>query len=96
MDTIGGTGAQRRRSPAQFSRRWQLSKTGNTRRDREEYQEIERIEGNEGLLGRFCQVQYVIWQAQRAGDKDPQEALRLRTEARVLLSELMSRRGTGR
>jgi hypothetical protein len=55
---------------------------------------IEEMEGSEGLLGRYCQVRYLIWQAQRAGDKDPQkaEALRLRTKARVLLNELMSRR----
>jgi tetratricopeptide (TPR) repeat protein len=54
--------------------------------------EIEQIEGNEGLVGRYCQARYVIWQAQRASGKDPQETLRLRTKARVLLSELMSRR----
>ena len=37
-------------------------------------------------------MRYLIWQAERAGDKDPQEALRLRTKARVLLNELASRR----
>ena len=54
--------------------------------------QIGQIEGNEGFLGRYCQVRYLIWQAERAGGKDPQEALRLRTEARVLLNELASRR----
>ena len=33
-----------------------------------------------------------IWQAEQVGRKDPQEALRLRTQARVLLNELASRR----
>jgi cellulose synthase operon protein C len=54
---------------------------------------IGEIEGSEGLLGRYCQVRYLIWQAaQRASAKDPQEALRLRTKARVLLNELASHR----
>jgi cellulose synthase operon protein C len=54
--------------------------------------QIGRIEGNTGVLGRFCQVRYLIWQAQQAARKDSQEALRLRTQARVLLNELASRR----
>ena len=37
-------------------------------------------------------MRYLIWQAERAADKDPQEAVRLRTKARVLLNELASRR----
>jgi cellulose synthase operon protein C len=54
---------------------------------------IGEIEGSEGLWGRYCQVRYLIWQAaQQAGAKDPQEALRLRTKARVLLNELVSHR----
>ena len=28
--------------------------------------QIGRIEGSTGLLGRFCQVRYLIWQAQQA------------------------------
>jgi cellulose synthase operon protein C len=54
--------------------------------------QIGTIEGSTGVLGRFCQVRYLIWQAQQAVRKDPQEALRRRTEARVLLNELASRR----
>jgi tetratricopeptide (TPR) repeat protein len=42
------------------------------------------------LLGRYCRAKYAIWQARRA--KDPHEAPLLRTKARGLLSELMSRR----
>ena len=54
--------------------------------------QIGEIEGSEGLLGRYCQVRYLIWQAQRASSTNPQEAVRLRTKARVLLNELASRR----
>ena len=54
--------------------------------------QIGEIEGSAGLLGRFCQVRYFIWQAQQSVRKDPQEAVRLRTQARVLLNELASRR----
>ena len=37
-------------------------------------------------------MRYLIWQAERAIAKQPDEALRLRTKARVLLNELASRR----
>ena len=40
--------------------------------------QIEAIEGNEGLLGRYCQVRYLIWQAQRAADKETREAIQLK------------------
>ena len=53
--------------------------------------QIEEIEGNEGLLGRYCQVRYLIWQAQRAGDKDAKRAIQ--HKAHVLLEDLESRRG---
>ena len=53
--------------------------------------QIEEIEGNEGLLGRYCQVRYLIWQAQRAGDKDTRRAIQ--AKARGLLEDLVSRRG---
>jgi tetratricopeptide (TPR) repeat protein len=53
--------------------------------------QIEEIEGNEGLLGRYCQVRYLIWQAQRAGDKDSRQAIQ--AKARDLLEDLVSRRG---
>jgi tetratricopeptide (TPR) repeat protein len=54
--------------------------------------EIEQIEGSGGSLGPMCRVQYLIWQAERAFEKAPQEAQRLRAEARSLLSELVVRR----
>jgi tetratricopeptide (TPR) repeat protein len=53
--------------------------------------QIEAIEGNEGLLGRYCQIRYLIWQAQRASDKDTREAIH--RKARALLDELATRRG---
>jgi cellulose synthase operon protein C len=53
--------------------------------------QIGEIEGKEGVLGRFCQVRYLIWKAQRSADKSKQ--LTWRTEARVLLNDLMGRRG---
>jgi tetratricopeptide (TPR) repeat protein len=54
-------------------------------------QQIERIEGSEGLMGRYCRVRYLVWQAQRASDKTRQEQLRI--EAHQGINELMSRRG---
>jgi tetratricopeptide (TPR) repeat protein len=54
--------------------------------------QIAQIEGSEGLMSHYCQVRYLIWQAERAVDKEPQVALQLRTKARVLLNELASRR----
>jgi cellulose synthase operon protein C len=54
-------------------------------------QQIERIEGSEGLMGRYCRVSYLVWQAQRARDKTRQEELR--TEAHQGINELMARRG---
>ncbi len=53
--------------------------------------QIEEIEGNEGVQGRYCQVRYLIWQAQRAGDKDTRQAIQ--DKARGLLEDLVSRRG---
>ena len=53
--------------------------------------QIGEIEGKEGVLGRYCQVRYLIWQAQRSADKSMQ--LTCRTEARVLLNDLVGRRG---
>jgi tetratricopeptide (TPR) repeat protein len=52
--------------------------------------QIEEIEGSEGLLGRYCKVRYLIWQARLEKDEKKQETLR--TSARTLLSELKSRR----
>ncbi len=53
---------------------------------------VKDIEGNDPSMGRFCEINYLIWQAQRAVDTDPQEALRLRTKARSDLSDLEARR----
>jgi cellulose synthase operon protein C len=53
--------------------------------------QIEAIEGNEGLMGRYCQIRYLIWQAKRATDKDMREAIH--SKARKLLDDLKSRRG---
>ena len=54
--------------------------------------QIEQMEGNDEFVSRCCQVRYLIWQAEQAAAKEPQEALRLRTKARVLLTELASQR----
>ena len=53
--------------------------------------QIEEIEGSEGLLGRYCQVRYLIWQAKRARDKEIRRANQ--AKARGLLEDLASRRG---
>ena len=53
--------------------------------------QIEQMDGIDEFVSRCCQVEYLIWQAERAA-KEPQEALRLRTKARVLLTELASQR----
>ena len=59
--------------------------------DIEKYiKQIEEIEGSEGLQGRYCQVRYLIWQAQRASDKDTKQAIQ--HKAHVLLEDLLSRR----
>ena len=34
--------------------------------------QIEEIDGSDGVLGRYCQVRYLIWQAERATDKNKQ------------------------
>ena len=54
-------------------------------------EEIERMEGDEGLLGRYCQLKYLIWQAQRAADKDTRYLIQLR--AHRSLEDLITRRG---
>jgi tetratricopeptide (TPR) repeat protein len=51
---------------------------------------IKVIEGIDGLMGGYCQVLYLIWQAQHTNDKNSQEIQR--TNARTLLGELKSRR----
>ncbi len=51
---------------------------------------IQSIEGDEGLLGRYCQVRYLIWKAQRETDLGRRESLRI--SARDLLGELQTRR----
>ena len=52
---------------------------------------IEGIDGDDGEWSRLCQVRYRIWKAKRADEKN--EKTKLRTEARVLLNELIARRG---
>jgi len=53
--------------------------------------QIEGIEGNDGLLGRYCQLRYLIWQAKQVKEKDKREEIQL--QAHVLLTDLRSRRG---
>jgi cellulose synthase operon protein C len=54
-------------------------------------EEIENLEGDEGLLGRYCQLKYLIWQAERAGDKASRYAIQLK--AHRALEDLVTRRG---
>ena len=65
--------------------------TANEPEIERDIKQIGEIEGRDGVLSRYCQVRYLIWQAQCATDKSKQ--LTRRTEARVLLNELMGRRG---
>ncbi len=65
--------------------------TADEQEIRKNIKQIEEIDGSDGVLGRYCQVQYLIWQADRATDKNQQ--VRNRTEARAQLNDLMSRRG---
>ena len=37
-------------------------------------QQIEKIEGSEGLMSRYCQVRYLVLQAERAGEKSREAA----------------------
>ena len=53
-------------------------------------QQIAAIEKIDPLHGRYCQADYLIWQAGRATDKAEKE--KLRTDARALLTELKTRR----
>ena len=54
--------------------------------------DIESIEGNEGLLSRYCQVRYLIWQVKKRDVGKEKKAAILLT-ARELLEGLRSRRG---
>ena len=54
--------------------------------------QIEQIEGTEGSVAAISQGRHLVWQAERELEKDPKEAPRVRTKARVLLNELASRR----
>ena len=82
-------------NPANIELRLNLLNLALQNADKDEIEkdikQIEEIEGNEGLLGRYCQVRYLIWQAQRAGDKEAKQAIQ--RKARVLLEDLVSRRG---
>ncbi len=68
-----------------------LALQNTSKDDIEKYmKQIEEIEGSEGLWGRYNQVRYLMWQAQRANDKDTKQAIQ--DKAHVLLEELLSRR----
>ena len=55
--------------------------------------QIEAVDKIDGLYGRFCRAEYLIWQAGRPdGTVDKVEKERLRTDARALLTDLKSRR----
>ena len=81
--------------PANIGLRLNLLDLALQREDKDDIEknikQIEEIEGNEGLLGRYCQVRYLIWQAQRAGDKDSRQAIQAKADD--LLEDLVSRRG---
>ena len=60
--------------------------------DIEKYiKEIGAIEGDEGLQSRYCQLRYLIWQAERTEDKETRLAIQLK--AHRVLEDLESRRG---
>ncbi len=52
--------------------------------------QIRTLDGEEGILGRYCEVRRMIWLAKRESDANKRESLR--TSARELLGELKSRR----
>ena len=52
--------------------------------------DIKRIEGVDGLTGRYQDIYYLIWQAQKSTDQNAKQTLR--NAARLQLSELRSRR----
>ena len=56
--------------------------------------QIKAIEANDGVQGLYCQVQYLLWQAKRAGDKAVREAIHL--QVRSILSELLTPAAIGR
>ena len=64
---------------------------GNKEEIEKNIKQIEEIEGNDGLLGRYCQLRYLIWQAKQVKEKDKREEIRL--QASMLLTDLRSRRG---
>ena len=66
-------------------------KNGNKDEIEKNIKQIEEIEGNDGLLGRYCQIRYLIWQAKRATDKDTRELIH--SKAGTLLDDLKARRG---
>jgi cellulose synthase operon protein C len=66
--------------------------TANSNEIEKNIKQIEQLEGSEGFQSRRGRARYLIWQAERAAANEPEEALRLRTKARVLLNELLSRR----
>ena len=89
MVATGGRGSQRPRVAAHPCSTWRFRPPTDDEIEKN-IKQIERIEGNEGLQGRFAQVRFLIWQAAQGSDKKKQEELR--TAARELLNELRSRR----
>ena len=65
--------------------------TANTDEIEHNIRKIKEIQGIDGSTGRRCEINYLIWQAHRALDKDPQEARRLLTKARGDLNDLDTR-----
>ena len=52
--------------------------------------DIHRVEGPEGYLGRYAEIEFLLWQARRAGNEA--ERARLRGDIRGRLAELRARR----
>jgi cellulose synthase operon protein C len=52
--------------------------------------EIKQIDGADGPIGRLAEIQYTLWQAEHTTDKDEQKALR--NSAKLMITELSSRR----
>jgi tetratricopeptide (TPR) repeat protein len=65
--------------------------TANEEEIRKNIDQIKEIDGNDEVLGRYCEVRYLIWQAGRATDKN--KRIIYRDNARAQLNDLMSRSG---
>ena len=63
---------------------------GNKKEIEKNIAQIERIEGDEGMQGRYCRVLYKIWQIDQVSDQKSRQELR--TRARTSLADLRTRR----